>query len=326
MTEIPDMAGAPCLTAASPPSEPDGQDEALLELLRYLKGKAYRFTSVTPATHERVLARPATGPASLTGIFGWNRAFDAGDLDAELFGLLRDKAVLAPSGGGWRSQVRVSSLGSDLFLHSGFPTKEHDAVFFGPDTYRFARFIEHELGPLAPVARIVDMGTGSGAGGLFCARLSPASRVTLVDVNDKALRYARLNAAAAGLEAELHRGGRVPPGADLIVANPPYMIDAAGREYRDGGGLLGGEVALDWVRQSLAALAPGGRMLLYSGVAMVEGRSPALDAIEAESARAGARLSSYEIDPDVFGEELSSPGYSQVERIAAVGCVLALPG
>ena len=35
----------------------DGREAALAELLRRLKARAYRFTTVTPATHKRVLAR-----------------------------------------------------------------------------------------------------------------------------------------------------------------------------------------------------------------------------------------------------------------------------
>jgi hypothetical protein len=32
-----------------------------------------------------------------------------------------------------------------LFVHSSFPTEKSDAVFFGPDTYRFARFIDSTI-------------------------------------------------------------------------------------------------------------------------------------------------------------------------------------
>jgi hypothetical protein len=37
-----------------------------------------------------------------------------------------------------------------------------------------------------------------------------------------------------------------------------------------------------------------------------------------------ASLTYEELDPDVFGEELSGPAYAGVERIAAVTAVLAL--
>ena len=53
-----------------------------------------------------------------------------------------------------------------------------------------------------------------------------------------------------------------------MIANPPYMMDDAGRSYRHGGGLLGGEVSLDWASQALASLTPGGTLLLYTGAAI----------------------------------------------------------
>ena len=100
------------------------------------------------------------------------------------------------------------------------------------------------------------------------------------------------------------------------------MIDAAGRSYRDGGGLLGGQVALDWAGQALKRLKPGGAMLLYTGAAYVDGQAPLIAALERLCAAAGARLDISEIDPDVFGEELDQPPYERVERIAAIGAVI----
>lgn len=51
---------------------------------------------------------------------------------------------------------------------------------------------------------------------------------------------------------------------------------------------------------------------------MIDGRDPLLEA--ARALLAGPRWSWVyrELDPDVFGEQLSEPGYEQVERIAAV--------
>jgi methylase of polypeptide subunit release factors len=323
-----DFIPGPPQTCAAAPTDNDedrfGQDAARLELLRELKSGGYRFISVTPATHARVLSRAKAGRPTHRDIFGWNRTFAADEVDSGLLDLLERAGVLARCDERLKSEVRVSSLGEDLFLHSGFPTKAEDAVFFGPDTYRFAHFIEDELVTLKPGARIVDMGAGSGAGGILCGRLSSGACVSLVDVNPVALDFARLNAAAADVAVQLLKQDEVPQGADLIVANPPYMIDAAGRTYRDGGDLLGGAVALQWVQQALARLAPEGRMLLYTGVAIVDGRSPAIDAIAAECARHGAQFAWREIDCDVFGEELCSPAYADVERIAAVGCTLSV--
>lgn len=295
------------------------KEQALSELLERLKARRYRFITVTPATHARVLAREPAGPPDLRDIFGWSRPFAEADLDPEWLVLLRRGGVLEPRGDQLHCTVRVSSLGSDLFLHSAFPTEADDAVFFGPDTYRFARFVAEHLATLPAPRRILDMGAGSGAGGLAAARLAPEAEIVLVDANPRALALARVNAAAAGIAAELVEADRVPGGADLVLANPPYMMDAQGRAYRQGGDLLGGRVALDWTRQALTALEPGGTLLLYTGAAVRGGDMPLLDAL-GDAAREGhATLAVEELDPDVFGEELDQEPYREVERIAAIG-------
>ena len=46
---------------------------------------------------------------------------------------------------------------------------------------------------------------------------------------------------------------------DLIIANPPYLVDPLKRMYRHGGGFFGSELTLQIVRQSLDHLAPAGR-------------------------------------------------------------------
>jgi methylase of polypeptide subunit release factors len=295
------------------------KEQALSELLERLKAAGYRFTTVTPATHARVLARDPGGPVGLRDIFGWSRPFTAADLDEDWIALLQRGGVLETRGEQLHCAVRVSSLGPDLFLHSAFPTEADDAVFFGPDTYRFARFVAQHLPTLPPPRRIIDMGAGSGAGGLAAALLAPGARIVLVDANARALALARVNAAVAGIEAELLEEDRVPSGADLVLANPPYMMDVQGRSYRQGGDLLGGQVALDWTRQALTGLEPGGTLLLYTGAAVSAGKMPLLDAL-AEAAQEGdSTLVVEELDPDVFGEELEQPPYREVERIAAIG-------
>src|SRR5215212_6257343 len=81
-----------------------------------------------------------------------------------------------------RSLVRIASLDEYLFLHSSYPTGSADAVFLGPDTYRFIRFVSANLPELDP-GWIVDMGAGSGAGGIIAGAQIPSARVTLVDIN-----------------------------------------------------------------------------------------------------------------------------------------------
>lgn len=295
-------------------------DAALVELLHFLRSQSYRFTAVTPATHATVLTRPSPKPPDLRDIFGWSRPFERQELEPALLALLeRAGAAESIEDGRLRSRVRVASLGDDLLVHSAFPTDDVDAVFFGPDTYRFVRFVEHHLPISGSPRRIVDMGAGAGAGGIAMARRLRDAKITLVDVNPQALRYAQVNASAAALQIECLQSDRVPDEFDLLIGNAPYLMDASGRAYRDGGELLGGAVSLDWVRQGLERLSSGGMMLLYTAAAYVDGQAPLLTAIQEKCRGAGVSLTIEEIDPDVFGEELHAPRYEAIERIAAVG-------
>ncbi|HLL59815.1 MAG TPA: methyltransferase, partial [Allosphingosinicella sp.] len=150
-------------------------------------------------------------------------------------------------------------------------------------------------------------------------------RLTLLDINAGALQIASVNARHSGLEVELVEGDSIADVSglvDLAIANPPYIMDESDRAYRDGGGMHGAQMSLDWALAAAQRLEPGGRMLLYTGVAIVEGRDALREALERQLPPLGCSLRYREIDPDIFGEELEKPAYSDVERIAAVGAVI----
>ena len=79
------------------------------------------------------------------------------------------------------------------------------------------------------------------------------------------------------------------------------------------------------MREDLSRLAPGGRLVLYSGSAMVDGADPLHDALTPHLDEVGWPWRYREIDPDVFGEELDQPAYATAERIAAVALVVQRP-
>lgn len=307
------------------------QDAARLALLQALAARAYRFVTPTPDTHRIVLLRSKARRKArdLRDIFGWSRSFGPEALEPELLELMRAGGLLAQHNGRLKSRVRVSSLHDRLFLHSAFPTKAKDSVFFGPDSYRFADFIRAELGAElgegARVGALVDIGAGSGVGAIVAAGCAPGARVVMSDVNPAALRLARVNARHAGVEAEfvLTSGlDGVGGPLDLVIANPPYVADRRGRSYRDGGEMMGAQLSLDWAKASAARLAPGGRLLLYTGVAIVDGADPLLAALQPAVVDAGCALRYRELDPDVFGMLLAHPAYWAAERVAAVGAVV----
>jgi len=80
-------------------------------------------------------------------------------------------------------------------------------------------------------ARVLDLGTGSGAVALALAHERPSWRITASDTSPAALAVARQNALNLGLDrVELVAGDWFEPLAarrfSLVVSNPPY-IDAA---------------------------------------------------------------------------------------------------
>ncbi|MES2686003.1 MAG: class I SAM-dependent methyltransferase [Pseudomonadota bacterium] len=300
---------------------------ALKALLQYLREQAYEFITVTPLTHARVLAnRKGIAASNLRDVFGWSLDFSRSVMPAALLDLLLLHGVVGREDALYRSRVRVSSFDGDLFVHSAFPTLDNDAVFFGPDTYRFLNLIRDHM----PVAvadqplRIADVGCGSGAGGIMAARLRVGAHVTLNDINPLALRYAGINAASAGVAVELAPGdalSAVTGDFDVVLSNPPYLEDDAERAYRHGGGDLGRALSVKIGAQALQRLLPGGRLILYTGVAIVDGVDHFIREMEPFLGQAGCTYTYAEIDPDVFGEELERTVYRQADRIAAVGLV-----
>ena len=308
--------------------QPAATDPALQALLNYLRGEAYEFTAVTPLTHARVLAnRHAETGASLRDIFGWSMSFDGETLPTALLdSLVRGDLLERGAGGRYLSRVRVASLDGDMFVHSAFPTVSPDAVFFGPDTYRFLNLVRNNL-PASHAdtpLRIADVGCGSGAGGILAARLRVGARVTLNDINPLALRYARINALCAGLEVELALGDALSSTIgdfDVVLSNPPYLVDDAARAYRHGGDDLGRTLSVRIGSQAVQRLLPGGRLILYTGVAIVDGVDHFIKDMQPFLGQTGCTYTYSEIDQDVFGEELDRPVYRAADRVAAVGLV-----
>lgn len=297
---------------------------ALLELGHTLQQAGYRFTTVTPLTHQRVNARPGNAWANnLSDVLGWSRPFKDDLLPAQIAALLHAADVVTKVPGGWRATVRASTLGPRLFFHSSYPTTDANAVFFGPDTYRFVRALEAELKSRAPrIQRAADIGCGAGPGAVAVAAHYPQAEVLAIDINDAALSLAAVNAALAGTpnlracHSDLLKD--VDGSFDLIISNPPYLVDRGQRAYRDGGGELGDGLSLAIIDTAIERLLPGGLLLIYTGVAFVDGEAPFLRAAAERLDRAGFHWRHEEIDPDVFGEELDEAAYARADRIAAL--------
>jgi methylase of polypeptide subunit release factors len=305
----------------------DAQDQALLALGKELQARDYRFTTITPASHQRVNNRAAGATSPLERVFGWSRPFQRIELPPSIVELLEQAGELEADGNLLRAKVRFSTLGEQLFVHSAFPTEASDTVFFGPDTYRFARALRGCMADLQATSSftIIDIGCGTGAGGLHAAALmgpGVQADVILADINPKALRYSQINARLNGI-ADVRTilsdvFEQINEGGDLILSNPPYLVDRSARLYRHGGGELGFDLSVRIVEDSIDRLYPGGRLFLYTGTCVIDGTDTFLAAVRPRLESRNCKFTYEEIDPDVFGEELDSAPYDRVDRIAAV--------
>ena len=300
---------------------------ALVNIGRMLGDYGYRFTTVTPLTHGRVLFRSGPRPACdpLRDLFGWNRWVGRRRLPVMLLDVLETAGLVDSAGDQVRSRVRFSSIEDRLYAHDAYPTAAADAVFFGPDTMRFVAAVRRLL---RPCGLLVDLCCGAGAGGLEVQEL--AGTVILADISPVSLEFAAANRRLQGaneeiglFQGDLLTGWDQRP--DAIIANPPYLVDRQHRLYRDGGGDLGLDLALRIVDTAIARLWPGGQLILYTGTPVFSGTDAFLAAVRPRIEASGAEMHYEEVDPDIFGEELEQPAYASADRIAAVVLSLTMP-
>ena len=162
--------------------------------------------------------------------------------------------------------------------------------------------VEAALAARPDARRVLDCGTGSGALLLAVLTNLPDAQGIGIDRSPEALAVATANAAQLGLSdrARMTVADWATPGwsaalggpFDLILANPPYVEDAADlapsvRVHEPAGALFAGAEGLDAYRllvpQLPALLAPG-------GVALVEIGATQAEAVGAIAAAAGMSI------------------------------------
>lgn len=130
--------------------------------------------------------------------------------------------------------------------------------------------------PLPEQARVVDLGTGTGAIGITLALEQPGWQVSLVDLSEAALSVAKRNAAVLAAPVECLQGSWLAPcdgQFDLIVSNPPY-IDGADHHLQEGDVRFEPRSALVAAQEGLADLTEivhqAGSKLVAGGWLMLE--------------------------------------------------------
>jgi release factor glutamine methyltransferase len=128
-------------------------------------------------------------------------------------------------------------------------------------------------------ARVLDIGTGSGAIALSIAQERSACEVHATDNSPEALETARRNAHAASVNVHFHLAdlvSRLPERFEVLVSNPPYIprreiphLTPEVRDWDPTAALDGGPDGLDFYRRIFREApplpAPGADVVLEVG-------------------------------------------------------------
>ena len=128
---------------------------------------------------------------------------------------------------------------------------ETDAGVFSRGDVDFGTQVLLRALPEEMSGRVLDLGCGWGAVGVSLAKRYPACRVTMSDVNRRALDLAAKNAQSNGVQAQCVQSDgldAVEGPFDLIVTNPPIRA--------------GKQVIYRLFAQSADKLSPGGALYL----------------------------------------------------------------
>jgi len=151
-----------------------------------------------------------------------------------------------------------------------------DAGVFSRDRIDFGSVLLIESMEFAPDANVLDVGCGYGPIGLTAAKLAERGRVTMIDVNERAVELAKRNAEANGIRNVEVLVSDVYSAVqdrrfDVIVTNPPIRAgkEIVHRIFTEGYGLLrpGGEM---WVVIQKKQGAPSALKKLQETYAEVE--------------------------------------------------------
>ncbi|MFQ6172216.1 methyltransferase [Oryzobacter sp. R7] len=222
---------------------------------------------------QRVTASSASPCATLVRLFTLGDPVDLAEVAAALPTLGVDGAraldLVVPEGDGVvaRCDLRPHAadgrdwwVASDLGeLATGGPLREDHVLGIGGASATLAAWT-----PRPHVERALDVGTGCGVQALHLE--AHADEVVVTDLSERALAYARFNAALDEAEWDVRAGSMLEPVAGerfgLVVSNPPFVITPRSGEvplfeYRDGGA-AGDTVVRDLVRGVGEHLEPGG--------------------------------------------------------------------
>ncbi len=245
--------------------------EGVTELLGPMAVAALDREQALPA--QRVTAASSEPCATLVRLFTLGDPVDAAEAAAALPSTGVEGAValglLAPEGDGvvalcdlrpYAADGRDWWVASDLGeVATGRPVREDHVLGIGGASATLAAWT-----PRPHVSRALDLGTGCGVQALHLG--AHADEVVVTDLSERALAFARFNAALDEADWDVRAGSMLDPVSGerfgLVVSNPPFVITPRSGavplfEYRDGGA-AGDAVVRDLVRAVGDHLEPGG--------------------------------------------------------------------
>ncbi|MDH5182762.1 MAG: peptide chain release factor N(5)-glutamine methyltransferase [Gammaproteobacteria bacterium] len=240
---------------------------ASVSIIVALKWATEQLTSDSPRLDAELLLAHVL-QQSRTWLITWSEKLLTKQQQQTFEGLIaqrrqgRPVAHLLGSAGFWSLELSVNE-------HTLIPRPETEIL------------VETALAHIPPEANwvIADLGTGSGAIALALSSERPLCTVHAVERSTAALKIARQNASALGLNVQFHPGSWFEPLADmlfdLIVSNPPYIpeqdlhLNQGDVRFEPGTALSSGADGLDDIRHIIHTarqyLKPGGWLMLEHG-------------------------------------------------------------
>ena len=154
-------------------------------------------------------------------------------------------------------------LGRREFMDLNLIVNE-DVLIPRPETEILVETVIDQLNDIRSITKIADIGTGSGAIAISLAKHLPYTSIEAVDISEKALHVAKLNANKYNLGSRIifHLGDLISPlegKFKAIVSNPPYIpskvidtLQSEIKEYEPKISLDGGADGLDFYRRLIA--------------------------------------------------------------------------
>lgn len=129
-------------------------------------------------------------------------------------------------------------IGETEFFGLKFRVNEH-VLIPRPETEELVQWILDDIGENSAGSKleILDIGTGSGCIAISLAKHLPQSKISAIDISEKALKIARENAEINNVEinfmqADILQKELLEEKYDVIVSNPPYVRELEKQEMQ----------------------------------------------------------------------------------------------